>query len=46
VSLSSPDGNVLGGSVAGLLIAASPVQVFSAFFKFKIFDIYMFMRSM
>ncbi|KAG7569038.1 PPC domain [Arabidopsis thaliana x Arabidopsis arenosa] len=27
VSLSSPDGNVLGGSVAGLLIAASPVQI-------------------
>ncbi|XP_010469449.1 PREDICTED: AT-hook motif nuclear-localized protein 10-like [Camelina sativa] len=27
VSLSGPDGNVLGGSVAGLLIAASPVQI-------------------
>ncbi|KAJ0259835.1 AT-hook motif nuclear-localized protein 10 [Hirschfeldia incana] len=27
VSLSAPDGNVLGGSVAGLLIAASPVQI-------------------
>ncbi|CAN8315987.1 unnamed protein product [Cochlearia groenlandica] len=27
VSLSSPDGNVLGGCVAGLLIAASPVQI-------------------
>lgn len=28
VSLSSPDGRVVGGSVAGLLVAASPVQVF------------------
>lgn len=27
VSLSGPDGRVLGGNVAGLLIAASPVQV-------------------
>lgn len=27
VSLSGPDGRVLGGGVAGLLIAASPVQV-------------------
>lgn len=27
VSLASPDGRVVGGSVAGLLIAASPVQV-------------------
>ncbi|KAL0923340.1 hypothetical protein M5K25_007393 [Dendrobium thyrsiflorum] len=27
VSLASPDGRVLGGGVAGLLIAASPVQV-------------------
>ncbi|CAH8310803.1 unnamed protein product [Eruca vesicaria subsp. sativa] len=27
VSLSAPDGSVLGGSVAGLLIAASPVQI-------------------
>lgn len=33
VSLSSPDGNVLGGCVAGLLIAASPVQVIPAFFS-------------
>lgn len=28
VSLAGPDGRVLGGGVAGLLIAASPVQVF------------------
>lgn len=28
VSLSGPDGRVLGGNVAGLLTAASPVQVF------------------
>jgi predicted DNA-binding protein with PD1-like motif len=27
VSLAGPDGRVLGGSVAGLLTAASPVQV-------------------
>ncbi|XP_020594764.1 AT-hook motif nuclear-localized protein 1-like, partial [Phalaenopsis equestris] len=27
VSLASPDGRVLGGGVAGLLVAASPVQV-------------------
>lgn len=27
VSLSGPDGRVLGGSVAGLLTAATPVQV-------------------
>lgn len=29
VSLAGPDGRVLGGGVAGLLTAASPVQVFS-----------------
>ncbi|KAK1408320.1 hypothetical protein QVD17_39984 [Tagetes erecta] len=27
ISLSSPDGRVVGGSVAGLLVAASPVQI-------------------
>ena len=27
VSLAGPDGRVLGGGVAGVLIAASPVQV-------------------
>jgi hypothetical protein len=27
VSLAGPDGRLLGGGVAGLLIAASPVQV-------------------
>jgi len=27
VSLSGPDGRVLGGGVAGLLVAGSPVQV-------------------
>jgi hypothetical protein len=27
VSLSSPDGRVVGGGVAGLLVAATPVQV-------------------
>jgi hypothetical protein len=28
VSLAGPDGRLLGGGVAGLLIAASPIQVF------------------
>lgn len=27
VSLASPDGRVVGGGVAGLLVAATPVQV-------------------
>jgi len=27
VSLSSPDGRIVGGGVAGLLVAAGPVQV-------------------
>lgn len=27
VSLAGPDGRVLGGGLAGLLVAASPVQV-------------------
>lgn len=27
ISLASPDGRVVGGTLAGLLIAASPVQV-------------------
>lgn len=27
VSLAGPDGRVIGGGVAGLLVAASPVQV-------------------
>lgn len=31
VSLASPDGRVVGGGVAGLLVAASPVQVFLTF---------------
>lgn len=33
VSLASPDGRVIGGGVAGLLMAASPIQVttFSSF---------------
>lgn len=32
VSLASPDGRVVGGGVAGLLIAAGPVQVSNFFF--------------
>lgn len=31
VSLASPDGRVVGGGVAGLLVAASPVQVWYFF---------------
>lgn len=31
VSLASPDGRVVGGGVAGLLVAASPVQVLLLF---------------
>lgn len=37
VSLASPDGRVVGGGVAGLLIAASPVQV-SGFFSLLKFE--------
>ncbi|CAH9143061.1 unnamed protein product [Cuscuta epithymum] len=33
VSLAGPDGSVLGGSVAGLLIAAAPVQVIVGSFR-------------
>lgn len=32
VSLASPDGRVVGGGVAGLLVAASPVQVWLILF--------------
>lgn len=35
MSLSGPDGRVLGGSVAGLLTAASPVQVRSILFFYS-----------
>lgn len=31
VSLSSPDGRVIGGGVGGMLIAATPVQVLALF---------------
>lgn len=34
VSLASPDGRVVGGGVAGLLVAASPVQVWLPFQHF------------
>lgn len=33
MSLSGPDGRVLGGSVAGLLTAAAPIQVYSSSLK-------------
>lgn len=36
VSLASPDGRVIGGGIAGLLIAASPVQVSILFINFSI----------
>lgn len=38
VSLSGPDGQVLGGVAAGLLIAASPVQVRLIFFMKCLFS--------
>lgn len=34
VSLASPDGRVVGGGVAGLLVAASPVQACISILKF------------
>jgi hypothetical protein len=37
VSLASPDGRVVGGGVAGLLVAASPVQVWLV--KFHCFPV-------
>lgn len=37
VSLASPDGRVVGGGVAGLLVTASPVQVCFSFNHFSIF---------
>lgn len=33
ISLSSPDGRVIGGGVAGVLKAATPVQVFTQVLK-------------
>jgi hypothetical protein len=36
VSLASPDGRVVGGGVAGLLVAASPVQVSLFYFYVSI----------
>lgn len=33
ISLASPDGRVIGGGVAGMLIAARPVQVLSFCWK-------------
>jgi len=38
VSLASPDGRVVGGGVAGLLVAASPVQV-----RFQFTDLFLFL---
>lgn len=38
VSLASPDGRVVGGGVAGLLIAASPVQVSFLKFDFSLLE--------
>lgn len=35
VSLAGPDGRVVGGGLAGLLIAAGPVQVLEFAFCFK-----------
>jgi hypothetical protein len=38
VSLASPDGRVVGGGVAGLLVAASPVQVLLFYFHKNLND--------
>lgn len=35
VCLSSPDGRIIGGGVAGVLIAATPVQVFPVVFEYS-----------
>lgn len=35
VALASPDGRVVGGGVAGLLVAASPVQVIKCLFEMR-----------
>lgn len=36
VSLASPDGRVVGGGVAGLLVAASPVQVLYYYISYSL----------
>ena len=36
VTLASPDGRVVGGGVAGLLVAASPMQVSLFMFMFQL----------
>lgn len=40
VSLASPDGRVVGGGVAGLLVAASPVQVCIRYFQISSYFLY------
>lgn len=40
ISLASPDGRVVGGGVAGLLIAATPVQVNYTLSKFISFFLF------
>jgi hypothetical protein len=45
VSLASPDGRVVGGGVAGLLVAASPVQVLLFNFHNKNLNAYEFVFS-
>jgi len=44
VSLSGPDGRVLGGGVAGLLTAATPIQVLYFFFFLLLCEIYVILN--
>lgn len=44
VSLSGPDGRVLGGGVAGLLTAATPIQVLYFIFFLFVCEIYVILN--
>lgn len=41
VSLAGPDGRVVGGGIAGLLTAASPIQVSTFLFPFELMKSYL-----
>lgn len=44
VSLSGPDGRVLGGGVAGLLTAATPIQVLYFYLFLLVCEIYVILK--
>lgn len=44
VSLSGPDGRVLGGGVAGLLTAATPIQVLYFYLFLLVCEIYVILN--